>query len=87
MSIKVSVQAVHIANAKPYPNLSPTALALRDMGYADATVTHHYAYFNNEAYPLPIVAINSELQFDFLAKNGSLQGETIADVKPFEFEL
>lgn len=42
--MKVSVTASHIASAKPTPSESPIALALREMGYLDATVTHRYAY-------------------------------------------
>jgi hypothetical protein len=86
-TIKVTVTAAHIAAAKPMPNSSPIALALREMGCQDATVTHRYAYFNQAAYQLPQVAIDNENRFDFLAKQGKIQGESIQDLDAYEFEL
>ena len=86
-TIKITVTKAHIAAAKPLPNLSPIALALHGLGYADATVTHRYAYFNDSVYPLPEVAIAAEIRFDFLAKNGTIQGEIVAELEEYSFEL
>lgn len=83
----VSVTADHIAAATPHPNTSPVALALREMGYTDATVGRYYAAFNGAVYVLPKVAVEAEIQFDFVAKGGALQGESIPQIKPYEFEL
>ena len=85
--ITVSVTAAHIANAEPYPHKSPIALALRDLGFADASATKQYAYFGNKVYVLPEAAIASEDRFYFFAKGGSLQGEIIEEIKPYKFEL
>ena len=87
MSIQVSVTAAHIASAEPYPSKSPIALALREMGYADATVTHHFAYIDSKVYALPEAAIASEIKFDFLAKGGALQGEVSENIFPYTFEM
>lgn len=83
--IKVTLE--HIRAAKPMPNSSPIALALREMGYANASVTHRYAYFNQDVYQLPAIATENEIRFDFLAKQGKIQGETFGDLKAYEFEL
>jgi hypothetical protein len=82
----ISITSAHITAAEPFPNKSPIALALREMGFVDASVTHHYAYFGDKAYPLPLVAIASEKAFDFAAKGGVLQGE-ITEILPYGFEL
>ncbi len=85
--MKISITAAHIATAEPYPSKSPIALALREMGYQDATVGRYYVAFANNVYPLPELAIASEKAFDFTAKGGVLQGEMIENVSPYEFEL
>jgi hypothetical protein len=85
-TIKVSVTAAHIAAAK-YPSKSPLALALREMGYADAHVTQHLAYIGNKVYALPESAIASERCFDYLAKGGSSQGEIADNLFAYECEL
>jgi hypothetical protein len=85
-TIKVSVTAAHIAAAK-YPSKSPLALALREMGYTDAHVTHHFAYISNKVYVLPESAIASERCFDFLTKGGSSQGEIAENIFAYESEL
>ena len=87
MSIQVSVTAAHIASAEPYPSKSPIALALREMGYADATVGRSYACMNTKVYALPEAAIASERCFDFLAKGGALQGEVSENIFPYTFEM
>jgi hypothetical protein len=51
ISIKISVTATHIANASPFPNSSPIALALRDMGYEKASVTFYQASFGGKGCP------------------------------------
>ena len=56
----VQVTSQHIANAKPLPNYSPVALALQELGYANASVTHRYAYFDDKCYPLPEIAVQNE---------------------------
>jgi hypothetical protein len=86
-SIQVSITAAHIADAKPYPNSSPIALALRDSGYLDACATKQYAYCGDKVYQLPEIAIASESCFDYLANGGSSQGEIIEEIKPYECEL
>lgn len=85
--MEISVTAAHIASAEPYPSKSPIALALREMGYANATVTHHFAYIDSKVYSLPESAIASEKCFDFLAKGGALQGEVSANIFPYTFEM
>jgi hypothetical protein len=84
--IKVTITAAHIAAAK-YPRNSPIALALRDMGYTDAHVTHLHAYIANKVYALPQEATVSERQFDYLAKGGSSQGEISEEIKAYTFEM
>ena len=85
--IQVSVTAAHIANAEPYPSKSPIALALRELGYLNATVTHHLAYIDSKVYALPEAAIALERCFDFLAKGGALQGKIVEEIKPYTFEI
>jgi hypothetical protein len=85
--ITVSVTDDHIKNATPYPSKSPTALALRELGYTDATVTHRYAYINTKVYALPENAIALERAFDYLAKGGTSQGEIAENIYPSTFEL
>lgn len=85
--MKLSVTIEHIRAAKPMPNSSPIALALREMGYENASVTHRYAYFNQDVYQLPVIATENEIRFDFLAKQGKIQGETFGDLESYEFEL
>lgn len=87
MKTKITITATHFAAATPHPNTSPIALALREMGYLDATVTHHFAYFGDDVYELPEVASQNEIRFDFLAKRGAIQGETVEEITPYEFEL
>jgi hypothetical protein len=84
--IKVSITAAHIAAAK-YPSNSPLALALREMNYADAHVTQHFAYIGNKVYALSESAIASERCFDYLAKGGSSQGEIAENIFAYECEL
>jgi hypothetical protein len=84
--IKVAITAAHIAAAK-YPSNSPLALALREIGYADAHVTQRYAYIGNKVYALPENAIASERCFDYLAKGGSTQGEIAENIFAYECEL
>jgi hypothetical protein len=85
--IKVTVTLDHIAAAKPMPNSSPIALALHEMGYENATVTHRYAYLNQDVYQLPDIATENEIRFDYLAKQGKIQGETFGELEAYEFEL
>lgn len=85
--ITVSVTDSHIENAKPYPSKSPTALAPRELGYTDATVTHRYAYIEAKVYALPESAIALERGFDYLAKGGTSQGEIAENICPSVFEL
>ena len=85
MIIKVTSQ--HIANAKPLPSYSPVALALQELGYSDASATHRYAYFYDKCYPLPEIAVQNEIRFDFLAKSGTVQGEVLEQILEYEFEL
>lgn len=84
--IKVSVTESHIRAAK-YPSNSPVALALREMGFTNVSVSHLHAYINTKVYALPEVATKSERAFDYLAKGGSSQGEIAENIKPYEFEL
>ena len=84
--IKATVTAAHIAAAK-YPSNSPLAIALRELGYADASVTQRYAYTGTKVYQLPENAIASERCFDYLAKGGSSQGEIAENIYPYECEL
>ena len=83
-TIKVSVTAAHI-NAAKYPSNSP--LAMRELGYADTSVTQRYAYTGTKVYALPENAIASERCFDYLAKGGSSQGEIAENIYPYECEL
>lgn len=85
--IRIKVALEHIRAAKPTPSSSPIALALREMGYSDATVTHRHAYMNQKAYRLPAIASDNEIRFDFLAKQGKVQGETLEELEAYEFEL
>jgi hypothetical protein len=82
MLIKVTVTAAHIAAAKPYPNSSPIALALRESGYADACATKQFAYCGDKVYKLPENAIVSETKFESLARGGIGQGEIAEEIKP-----
>lgn len=86
-TITITVKPAHIAAAKPLPSYSPVALALQESGYADATVTHRYAYFCGNAYVLPDVAVNNEIRFDFLAKQGVIQGKVLEQIRGYSFEL
>ena len=42
---------------------------------------------NQKAYRLPAIASNNEIRFDFLAKQGKIQGETLQELEAYEFEL
>jgi hypothetical protein len=83
----VQVTSQHIASANPLPSYSPVALALQELGYANASATHRYAYFDDKCYPLPEIAVQNEIKFDFLAKSGKVQGEVLEQILAFEFEL
>jgi hypothetical protein len=85
--IKVTVTAAHIAAAKPYPNSSPIALALRDLGYQRISVSLYQASIDGKIYTLPEGAIASERCFDYLAKGGSSQGEIVENIFAYECEL
>ena len=85
--MKVLVTLEHIRAAKPMPNSSPIALALHEMGYENASVTHRYAYFNQDVYQLPAIATENEIRFDFCHKQGKIQGETLGELEAYEFEL
>lgn len=87
MSIKVSVTAAHIAAAKPYPNSSPIALALREIGYLDACVTKSYAFCNDIAYQLSEQAIALEKGFNFLVGEGASKEKIAENIYPSTFEL
>lgn len=87
MSLKITVTAEHIQNAKPLPNSSPIALALRELGHEDATVGRSYACFGRRVYSLPEIAIANEIHFDFVAKQGKIQGEAMSALEGYEFEL
>lgn len=84
--IKVSVTEKHI-NEATYPSNSPVALALREMGFSNVSVSHLHAYINTKVYALPEQATASEKAFDYLAKGGSSQGEIAENIKPYEFVL
>lgn len=86
-TIKVSVTKEHIAAAKPYPNSSPIALALKDMGYLDACVTKSYAFCNNKAYQLPEQAIALERCFNFLVAIRASKEKIAKDIHASTFEL
>ncbi len=85
--IQIKVTIEHIRAAKPTLSSSPIALALREMGYSDATVTHRHAYIEQNVYVLPDIASDNEIRFDFLAKQGKIQGETLEELEAYEFEL
>ena len=87
MKITITVKPTHIAAAKPLPSYSPVALALQGMGYLDATLTHRYAYFSGDVYALPDIAVNNEIKFDFLAKQGAIQGKNLEQIEEYCFEL
>lgn len=85
MLIKVSSN--HIAAAKPYSHQSPIALALQELGFADATCNHRFAYFDGKVRELPEVAIANEIKFDFIAKSGRLQGEVLEQIESYSFSI
>jgi hypothetical protein len=85
--IKVTVTAAHIDAAKPYPNSSPIALALRDLGYEDACVTKSYAFCNHKAYQLPEQAIALERCFNYLVGIGASKEKIAENIHPSTFEL
>jgi hypothetical protein len=85
--LKITVTNENIAAARPYSNQSPIALALQDMGYPNALCNHRFAYFGGNICELPKVAIANEIQFDFIAKSGKLQGEVCDQITPFDFDL
>lgn len=85
--IKITVTAAHITAAKRDPNSSLIALALSEMGYADACATKSYAFCDDKVYALSENAIASERCFDYLAKGGSSQGEIAENIYPYECEL
>jgi hypothetical protein len=84
--MRISVKEQHISSAKPYPSLSPVALAIQ-MGFDDVSVTHYKASFDGKVYELPETAKAAERNFDFLAKGGSTQGEIAQSIVPYEFDL
>jgi hypothetical protein len=85
--MKITVTPTHIAAARPYSHQSPIALALQELGYANAHCNHRYVYVNGKPYELPQVAITNEIKFDFIAKSGQLQGEALEQITGFDFEL
>lgn len=85
--MNIQVTTAHITAAKPYSNQSPIALALQAMGYANALCNHRFAYFGGNICELPEEAIAKEIQFDFIAKSGKLQGEVCDQITAFDFDL
>jgi hypothetical protein len=65
--MRISVKEQHISSAKPYPSLSPVALAIREMGFEDVNVTHYKASFDGKVYELPESAKTAERTFDFFS--------------------
>jgi hypothetical protein len=86
-AIKVTVTAAHIADAKPYPNSSPIALALRDLGFGDACVTKSYAYCGDKVYTIPEQAIALERCFNHLVGIGATKEKIAENINPSTFEL
>lgn len=85
--MKITVTKKHISAAKPLPYSSPIALALQELGYENAIATQRQTSFGGAVYALPEVAIAAEIRFDFLAKNGTIQGEIVAELEEYSFEL
>lgn len=79
--IKVTLE--HIRAAKPYPYSSPVALALKESGIVDPSVTVNFIYIGADVYNLPPIAVENEDEFYRLVKSG----KSIKDLKPYEFEL
>ena len=81
--MKLSVTLEHIRAAKPYPYSSPVALALKESGIVDPSVTVNFIYIGADVYNLPPIAVENEDEFYRLVKSG----KSIEDLKPYEFEL
>ena len=86
-TIKVSVTAAHIAAAKPYPNSSPIALALRDLGYQRVSVSLYQASIDGKIYTLPEQAIALERCFNYLVGIGATKEKIAENIHPSTFEL
>lgn len=81
--IKVLVTIDHIRTAKPYPYSSPVALALKNTGIIDPSVTVNFIYLGADVYNLPPIAVENEDEFYRLVKSG----KSIEGLKAYEFEL
>ena len=85
--MKITVSTENIAAARPYPTQSPIALALQELGYADASCTHRFAYYAGNVCELPETVSNNEIHFDFIFRSGQIQGEVLKQIEAFEFEV
>ena len=83
MRMKITVTLDHIRAAKPFPYSSPVALALKESGIIDPSVTVNFIYIGADVYHLPAIAKKNENRFYELVKSG----ESIQDLKAYEFEL
>jgi hypothetical protein len=81
--IKVTVTLDHIRAAKPMPYSSPVALALKESGIIDPSVTVNFIYIGADVFDLPPIAKEHENEFYDLVKSG----ESIQDLKGYDFEL
>jgi hypothetical protein len=90
-TITLSVTIDHIKNAKPTPEQSPIALALREMGFRDVVVLENFVYTSGDrVYRLPENAIASQKAFNFLAKKKAFNffAKKIAkNIHPYKCEL
>jgi hypothetical protein len=81
--MKITVTLNHIRAAKPFPYFSPVALALKESGIIDPSVTVNFIYIGADVYHLPAIAVENEDEFYRLVKSG----KSIQDLKGYEFEL
>ena len=81
--MKLSVTLEHIRAAKPYPYSSPVALALKESGIIDPSVTVNFIYIGADVYNLPPIAKKNENLFYELVKGG----ESIQILNAYDFEL
>ena len=86
--LKIKVSQAHITQALSAKLLhrSPVRVALIEIGFESPHVTQRTAYISDRAYPLPDIAVQHEIAFDFISNGGKLQGEHFGLIE-YDFEL
>ena len=88
LTIKVTQAHIDQALSAQLLDCSPVRFALIELGFELPHVTQRTAYIGDLPYPLPDIAVQNEVAFDFISKGGKLQGEESGLIEyTFEMEI